>query len=470
MKTLNWREAAVVLIICALGAIRVSAQSGVSFTTLVNFDYSSNGANPEAPLIQATDGNLYGTAGDGGANGWGTIFKITPGGTLTTIYNFCSLAGCTDGALPLSSLVEGADGNFYGTTNEGGNYDQGTVFKITPGGKLATLYSFNDCSVSGCLGGYYPYAGLLLATDGNFYGTTGYGGEYGGGIFFEVTPAGAVMPIASLSGGERPVAPLIEGSDGNFYGTMEYGGDCCGSVFKISAAGAQTTLHTFCSQKDCPDGAYPNAGLLQAADGKLYGMTADAGFNSAGTIYEISTTGVLTVLYRFHVAGGVNPLGALIQATDGNLYGTTSEGGTSHLGTLFSFTLSGTYTALHSFSVADGGTPYAPLIQDTNGNFYGTTEGEGSNNAGTVYELSVGLGPFVETQPTSGTVGSSVKILGTNLTGATGVTFNGTAATFKVLSSSLISTTVPAGATTGPVQLTKPHGTVTSNVNFQVLP
>jgi uncharacterized repeat protein (TIGR03803 family) len=469
MQRLNWREATVVLGICVLAAVRGSAQSAVSFTTLINFDFN-NGANPQAALIQATDGSLYGTTYDGGSNGYGTIFRITPAGTLTTIYSFCSLSGCTDGEFPESALVEGADGNFYGTAHEGGNYGQGTVFKITPKGQLTTLYSFNDCSVSGCLGGYYPFAGLVLATDGNFYGTTGYGGEYGGGIFFKVTPAGVVVPIQNLTGGTEPVAALIQGSDGNFYGTTVYGGADYGTVFKISPTGAETTLHTFCLQKGCSDGAYPVGGLVQGADGNFYGVAADYGAHSSGTMYKVSSTGVFTLLESFDGKDGLNPLAAMIQASDGNLYGTTSRGGTNNVGTVFKFTSTGTLTTLYSLSSADGGTPYASLVQDTNGNFYGATFEEGPDEIGTLFELGVGLGPFVETQPASGMVGATVKILGTNLIGATNVTFNGTATTFKVLSNSLISATVPAGATTGPVQVTKPAGDVSSSVNFQVLP
>ncbi len=469
MPRLYWRQVAVLLGVFALVPIRGSAQSGVSFSTLVDFD-STNGANPEAALIQAIDGSLYGTTSEGGSYGYGTIFKITPGGTLTTIYSFCALANCTDGSVPESVLVQGVDGNFYGTTNQGGKYSQGTVFEITPEGELTTLYSFNDCSVSGCLGGYHPSGGLVQATDGNFYGTTLNGGEYGDGIFFKVTPAGTVTPIANLTDGAYTVAALIQGSDGNFYGTTIRGGNCCGTVFEITPAGVETTLHTFCLLENCSDGSYPVGGLLQASDGNFYGTTGGYGFISYGIIYRLSPTGVFTVMYHFHSTDGEIPLAALIQATDGNLYGTTSEGGANGLGTVFRFTLTGTLSTLHSFSSNDGGTSYASLVQDTNGSFYGTTLEQGPNEVGTLFELGDGLGPFVETRPTSGTVGSTVGILGTDLTGATSVTFNGTAATFKVLSSSLISATVPAGATTGPVQVTKPHGTVTSNVNFQVLP
>jgi uncharacterized repeat protein (TIGR03803 family) len=141
---------------------------------------------------------------------------------------------------------------------------------------------------------------------------------------------------------------------------------------------------------------------------------------------------------------------------------------------VFQITTDGTLTTLHSFcshtSCPDGSEPIAGLVQDTNGAFYGTTVSGGANGDGEVFALSMGLGPFVETEPAFGKAGATVRVLGTGLEGSTSVTFNGTPATFKVVSSSLISTTVPAGATTGPVQVVTPSGTLTSNVNFRVEP
>jgi uncharacterized repeat protein (TIGR03803 family) len=196
-------------------------------------------------------------------------------------------------------------------------------------------------------------------------------------------------------------------------------------------------------------------------------------------VFTITASGVLTTLHSFDLTDGFLPSAGLVQAADGNFYGTTYRGGTNGscphgggCGTLFQITPSGTLTTLYSFcaqsSCADGEYPYAGLVQDTDGNFYGTTAIGGLGKDGTVYSLSVGLGPFVETQPASGVVGKAVKILGTNLTGATTVTFNGTAATFTVVSKSLITTTVPLGATTGKVKVIFPHGTRSSNVSFRV--
>ena|SRR5579863_7632481 len=195
-----------------------------------------------------------------------------------------------------------------------------------------------------------------------------------------------------------------------------------------------------------------------------------------GTVFKITPSGTLTALHSFagYPTDGSEPLAGLVQATDGNLYGTTYSGGPNDEGTVFEITPTGGLTTLYAFcpqsGCADGSNPLAALVQDTNGTLYGTTLLGGANGDGTLFSLSVGLGPFVEMQPISGKVGAAVKILGTNLTGATSVSFNGTAATFTVVSSSFIKTTVPAGATTGTVQVVTPSGTLLSNVPFRVLP
>jgi uncharacterized repeat protein (TIGR03803 family) len=176
----------------------------------------------------------------------------------------------------------------------------------------------------------------------------------------------------------------------------------------------------------------------------------------------------LTTLHSFDFTDGEFPYAGLVQATDGNFYGTTYEAGTNGDGTVFKITSAGILTTLHSFDITDGADLQAGLVQATNGNFYGTAASGGVHSFGIVFSLSVGLGPFVETEPTSGKEGAAVKILGTNLTGASSVSFNGKAAVFKVASSSEITTTVPTGATTGNVKVATPHGTLSSNVSFRV--
>jgi len=473
---LTWgKKAYAVLVLCAATAIALPAQT---FTTLFSFD-GTDGASPYAGLVQATNGDVYGTTTPpGGANGEGTVFKITPSGTLTTLYSFCSQSGCTDGEDPVAGLVQATNGDFYGTTYYlGANGNGGTVFKITASGTLTTLYSF--CSQSGCTDGANPNAGLVQGINGDFYGTTQRGGAYGEGTVFKITPSGALTTLHSFDGtdGEQPVAGLVQASNGDFYGTTSISGACeGGTLYKITPSGALTTLHIFgCTDTD---GSNPEAGLIQATNGDLYGVTPFGGANGDGTVFEITPSGTLTILYSFcsqsGCTDGEQPPAGLVQATNGDFYGTTYGGGANGLGTVFKITPSGTLTTLYSFcsqsGCPDGDLPFAGLVQDTNGNFYGTTGTGGANGLGTVFSLSVGLGPFVKTLPTSGEVGAAVRILGTDLTGATSVSFNGTAAPFTVVAPSLITATVPAGATNGKVQLVTPSRTLSSNVPFRVLP
>jgi uncharacterized repeat protein (TIGR03803 family) len=515
MGKLDWRNrACTAVLLCVTAPIGLSAQT---FKTLHRFD-GTDGIEPSAGLVQATGGNLYGTTGFGGANmtdcnvGCGTVFKINPnGGPVKTPYSFCSQGGtaCTDGSVARAALVQGTGGNFYGTTQHGGANGEGTVFRITPSGTLTTLYSFCSQGGANCTDGSSPYVGLVQATNGNFYGTTlsggtdcpvGYGYGTGCGTVFKITPSGTLTTLYSFcsrggrdcTDGSLPFAGLVQATNGNFYGTTEYGGaNNHGTVFKITPSGALTKLYSFCSQSGCTDGANPFGPLVQATDGNLYGTTQIGGANTSrrcahqgcGTVFKITPSGTLTTLYSFCSHGcrdGANPFGPLVQATDGNFYGTTVGGGFPYIcgglgcGTVFKITPSGALTTLHSFDGGDGGDGAYPngLVQATNGNFYGTTEGGGAYpcDCGTVFGLSVGLGPFVETQPAAARVGGFVQILGTNLTAATSVSFNGTPAVFRVVLNSWIKTTVPEGATTGTVQVVTPGGTLSSNVPFRVLP
>jgi uncharacterized repeat protein (TIGR03803 family) len=475
-KLSSWRTICFLCAFCA--AISIASAVG-TFRTLVSFD-GPDGEVPSGPLVQGLDGNFYGTTeGGGGTNGYGTFFKVTPGGKLTTLHIF----NFTEGE-PYAGLVQAADGNFYGTTYGGGVNHIGSVFKVTAGGKLTTLHSFDGTD------GANPEAVLVQATDGNFYGTTSDGGASGFGTVFKITSAGTLTTLHNFEGtdGQYPSAGLVQATNGNFYGTTTNGGTgtacmggSCGTVFEITPTGKLTTLHSF----DGTDGASPYAWLVQAANGNFYGTTSNGGVsdacsNGCGTVFEITAGGKLTTLHSFDGSDGSDPGAGLVQATDGNFYGATYQGGASPncsfgCGTLFEITPAGKLTTLHSFDSTDGAIPNG-LLQGTNGNFYGTTAGGASRacgaffGCGTVFSLAVGLGPFVETMPTSGKAGATVTILGTNLAGSTSVTFNGKAAAFKVVSSTEIKTTVPSGATTGKVSVKTPHGTLTSNVNFRVTP
>src|SRR5258706_2209558 len=450
---------------CCVGLLLLLIIPGLAhaqtFTTLANFS-GSNGSSPLfAPLIQGLDGNLYGTASAGGAHSQGTVFKVTPAGTLTTLYSFCATSKCTDGSAPYAGLMLATDGNFYGTTESGGAGGAGTVFKITQRGTLTTLHSFNIHD------GSNPYATLVQGTDGNFYGTTQSGGAHLLGTVFKITPGGILTTLHSFNStdGSSPEAALVQSVDGNFYCTTYNGGtEGYGTIFKITSAGTLTTLHVF---DDGTEGRAITAGLVQTSDGNFYGSTTLGGPNGYGAVYTTTPTGTVTVLHSFNATDGATP-NALVLSTDGNLYGTTISGGTNIDGTVFEVTPQGALSTLHTFAGSDGADSFAGLVQATNGKFYGTTRVGGSKNDGTVFRLDVGLGRVVKTVPTAGKVGLKVKILGTSLTCATSVRFNRVEAAFTVLSASQITTTVPTGAATGTVQVITPSGTLLSNVAFQV--
>ena len=490
------RIAKIACIVSIFWAATATGAQAQTFKTLHSFDLA-DGQWPYASLLQGTNGNFYGTTYIGGANcinqdGCGTVFEITPKGKLTTLYSFDG----ADGIYPNAGLVQGTNGNFYGTTSNGGecfnNGNCGTVFEVTPTGKLTTLYTF--CTESGdCADGLYPNAGLVRATNGNFYGTTVQGGAYAGGTVFEITPKGKLTTLHSFcseSGcpdGLDPYAALIQATSGKLYGTTAEGGAYGGgTVFEITPEGKLTTLYSFCNQTNCTEGYQPYAGLIEAANGDLYGTTVFGGTcddHFCGTVFKITPKGKLTTLHNFclhsNCPDGQRPYAGLILATNGKFYGTTWGGGLFAncqygCGTVFEITPSGKLTTLHRFcdetGCPDGDGPYVGvgLFQATNGNLYGTALNGGANNDGTVFSVSVGLGPFVETQPTSGKVGVTVIILGNNLTGSTAVSFNGTVANFKVVRNSEIMTTVPTGANTGTVEVTTPRGILNSSVVFRV--
>jgi uncharacterized repeat protein (TIGR03803 family) len=461
-----------------VGAASIVASPAQTFTTLARFD-EYDGYFPTGSLVQGADGNLYGTTqgSNTGTSDGGTIFSIAPGGTLNTLYYFCSDAGCN--FEPIAGMTLATDGNFYGTTAEGltcgAGCNSGAVFRMAPGGTPITLYTF--CGQTNCTDGSYPYGGLVQATDGNFYGTTYGGGDNNLGTVFRITPVGTLTTLHSFTEAEagNPTAALVQGTDGDLYGVT--GGLGAGIVFKITLEGTFSTLYT---------GLQLYSALIQATDGDFYGTSVSGGQNREGTVFKITPHGKFTTLYTFcaktNCADGYYPFGGLVQATDGNFYGTTREGGNPKkcnteigtCGTIFRITPKGKLTTLYDFTAAGGAEPYDSLIQATDGSFYGTAGFGGdltsigctSNGCGAVFGFSLGLAPFIKTLPISGKVGTAVTILGQNLTGTASVTFNGTPAAFTVVSDTEITTTVPVGATTGPVVA----GALSSNVVFRVTP
>lgn len=356
----------------------VTVVAPMTLTVLHSFQ-GSDGAWPTAGLIQASDGNFYGTTSGAGASDAGTVFKVDTAGNPTVLHSFSG----SDGGSPNSGLIQANDGNFYGTTFYGGTYGHGAAFKMDSLGKVTLLYSFSDPGPAN------PYAGLIQALDGNFYGTTYYGGPSDAGTAYRMDTSGNVTLLHpfSSSDGAPPYAGLVQASDRNFYGTTYYGGagggTGGGTVFKMDAAGNVTVLHSF----SCTDGCGAIAGLIQGNDGYLYGTTLGGGAFGDGTIFKIDTSGHLTVLHSFSSLDGWAPYASLIQGSDGNFYGTTAGGGASGAGTIFRMDPAGNVTVLHSFSNVDGAMPEAGVIFGKDGKLYGTAYGGGAASDGVVFRL-----------------------------------------------------------------------------------
>jgi uncharacterized repeat protein (TIGR03803 family) len=331
--------------------------------------------------------------------------------------------------------------------------------------------------LANCADGDNPIAALIEGTDGKFYGTTSQGGANGSGTVFQETYlTGELNTLASLPEQNYSQAGLVQGTDGNFYGTTVDGGlSASGTVFRVTPEGVLTTLYSFCFNNNCTDGDDPEAGLIQASDGNFYGTTYSGGtvvnkhcVQGCGTVFQITPAGVLTTLHSFGSSDGGGPSAALVQATDGNLYGTTIAGGAANKGTVFRIA-GGTFKTLHSFTKSEGEN-VCGLMQATDGNLYGVAALGGTGDNGTIYRLSMGFTPFVRPNPMAAPAGETIDILGNDLTGTTSVTFNGMPASFTYVLPTHLYATIPADATTGPVEVTTPRGTLSSYFNFQVLP
>ena len=347
-----------------------------TLTPLVAFN-NANGANSRAALTLSSDGNFYGTTYRGGSNGKGTVFVVTTEGTLTSLVSFEG----PNGANPQASLTFGSDGNLYGTTSAGGDYDQGTIFRVTTNGVLTKLLSFSGPD------GASPVGGLTLSRNGNFYGTTSRGGTGGCGTFFRLTSDGTFAMLASFTNGKgrNPTAALTTGKDGNFYGTTTRGGDGdLGTIFKMGTNKTFATLFSFTGN----NGANPQANLVVATNGDFYGTTYNGGSSNLGTIFRFTSQGVFSTVFSFTGTNGANPAAGLLLANDGSFYGTTYKGGRSGAGTVFRMTADGELTTLVTFAGANGANPSANLVLGSDGAFYGTTSYGGSKNQGTIFRVT----------------------------------------------------------------------------------
>lgn len=432
-------------------------ESGVSaaptFTDLHNFNCALEGCNPEYDgLAQGRDGNLYGTAYSGGSYGLGSVFKVTPTGTVTTIYNFDG----TTGSDPFAGLTLGTDGNLYGTTFDGGSFGYGTIFKITPAGTLTVLHNFGSVAEDGA----YPYTHPTQDTDGSFYGVTSYGAVANYGVAYKISSSGVYKIIngATLA----TSANLIRASDGNFYGTSII---TCNCVFKMTTTGKVSIIYSF----DGAHGSRSFGPVVQGTDGNLYGMTYAGGTSDQGVVFKLTMKGAITVLLYADANFG-NPYTGLLAATDGHFYGATSSGGTSGYGVLFKITKTGTSTVESNIDATLGAELRATPMQHTNGKIYGLTFGGGVNGQGVFYSLDESLAPFARLTSAAAKVGVSVGILGQGFIGTTAVSFGGTAATFTVVSDTYMTAKVPKGALTGNVTVTTPTGALTSNRAFRATP
>jgi uncharacterized repeat protein (TIGR03803 family) len=341
-------------------------------------------------LVIDSAGNLYGTTYGGGAYQEGAVFKLTPDGTETVLHSFNDLNSSPDGSYPVAGVIRDKNGNIYGTTVNGGPYNSGTVFKLSPSGTETILYSFGVTSTDGG----DPYGPVVLDSHGNLYGVTVYGGAHGYGTVYEISAAGVESILYSFtktgSDGGYPEGPLVFDSRGNLYGTTEYGGTYgYGTVFRLSPNGTETVLHSFGFKND---GQHPVSGVVLAKNGDMYGTTTQGGALRAGAVFKLSPNGQEWVHSITPSNGeGAYPMGGLVLDASGNLYGTTTYGGTASAGAVYELKADGTMAVLHDFagSSTDGSTPYDGLTMDSAGNLYGTTYNGGATNfSGTVYKIT----------------------------------------------------------------------------------
>jgi uncharacterized repeat protein (TIGR03803 family) len=340
-------------------------------------------SNPNT-LALAANGMFYGTT-SGGGTGHGVVFRISTQGDLTVLASFMQ----TNGSLPQSALVQAADGALYGTTLFGGVSGAGTIFRVTTEGALTTLVHLAGTN------GAFPRAPLLPASDGTLYGTTRSGGAHGMGTVFRVATNGAFVVLASFSdtNGAAPHSGLVWGSDLALYGTTAYGGGegDFGTVFRVTTNGVLTTLAVF----NETNGAYPLASLTPGVDGAFYSTTSAGGAHGFGTVFRVTTNGALTTLVSFAQTNGAYPQSALALSGNNGFCGTTYDGGSHDLGVFYRVTTNGALTTLVTFNGTNGASPYTDLVRGTDGAFYGSMGSGGTHGRGNIFRVGQRVLPLL---------------------------------------------------------------------------
>lgn len=421
-------------------AFRVSAAGEVSVISSFKADPD---CRPDAKLLAASDGNLYGTTGWGGSIG-NAVIKITPQGEVTTIPSL-SYDGNASYMTYESGFVEGDDGTLFGS-DYNGELGRGEVFSLNAEFQREEFFAFPEDSDKGGING------ITKGADGNIYGTTRFGGSFNSGVVFKLDPEGAFTQLADFSEADvNSVSPgLVHSSDGNLYGTTTSGGaEQRGTVFKVGPDGVLSTLAEF----NTLTGWSPTTGLIEASDGNFYGITNSGGADNAGTIFKVTPAGEITPLHSFIWSAGGSPVGQLVEAGDGSFYGAT-YGGLSDLedqGILFRITKAGEFSTVVDLGGLKGGIPLAGLTMGNDGHLYGTTSEGGMTNegkpagGGEIFRLR--LGAEVETGLATAIASSTATLNGTvNPSGhATTVSFQYGASPDLSSFSTVSAGTLPAG-------------------------
>jgi uncharacterized repeat protein (TIGR03803 family) len=375
--------------LCAIGFGAGLVVAAPTYARTFTMLASGLGSSLEVSAVVGT--TAYGTTQYGGSASGGTLFSVTSARKVTTLHNFVP---ATEGNVPNDMLAVDPSGNVYGTTQQGGKFGGGTIFKFTIGHALKVMHAFDAAAGDGST----PLQGLARSGTGSLYGAAAGGAISTNGSVFEVFPSGAYVTrykFKSAGDGHCPFSSVAVDAKGNIYGTVVgsgFGGDPNGAVWKLSLQNKLTPLYLF---KDGADGEYPDQAPIIDAAGNLYGtIITKAGTTYAGAVWKIDTAGKFSLLHKFTgMADGFAPNGPLLMNTDGNLYGTTASGGGTAAkpgyGTLFRLTQAGVFTTIHTFTGKDGSNPTGTLAHDSTGAIYGATSGNSGSIGGTVYKIKL---------------------------------------------------------------------------------